>query len=78
MYFSQQESGQSTLCEHLIGLTAGEEEEERQEGVCMCVLGWWGGPMERTQRLRGKKSVSHQDLNFALSDVDKFISVRWT
>lgn len=28
MYFSQQESGQSTLCEHLIGLTAGEEEEE--------------------------------------------------
>lgn len=38
MYFSQQESGQSTLCEHLIGLTAGEEEvvveeeEEEREG----------------------------------------------
>lgn len=30
MYFSQQESGQSTLCEHLIGLTAGEEEERRE------------------------------------------------
>ena len=31
MYFSQQESGQSTLCEHLIGLTAGEEEDEEEE-----------------------------------------------
>lgn len=38
MYFSQQESGQSTDCEHLIGLTAGEEEEERF--WCVCV---WGG-----------------------------------
>lgn len=47
--------------------------------MCVCVCwGGGGGPMERTQRLRGKKSVSHQDLNFALSDVDKFISVRWT
>lgn len=27
MNFSQQESGQSTLCEHLIGLTAGEKGE---------------------------------------------------
>lgn len=34
MYFSQQESGQSTLCEHLIGLTAGEDEEEEER---------WGG-----------------------------------
>lgn len=31
MHFSQQESGQSTLREHLIGLTAGEEEKERRE-----------------------------------------------
>lgn len=64
MYFSQQESGQSTLCEHLIGLTAGEEEEKRQEGVCMCVLGWWGGPMERTQRLRGGKKCESPGLKF--------------
>lgn len=31
VYFSQRESGQSTLCEHLIGLTAGEEVEERKQ-----------------------------------------------
>lgn len=42
MHFSQQESGQSTLCEHLIGLTAGEDEEEER----------WGGGSNRGEKTK--------------------------
>lgn len=49
MYFSQQESGQSTLCEHLIGLTAGEDEEEEEDR--------WGGGLELR---RGNKDMGEK------------------
>lgn len=68
MYFSQQESGQSTLCEHLIGLTAGEEEEEER----------WGGFKGGVETKTWEKSVSHRDFKFVVSDVYKFISGRLT
>lgn len=45
MYFSQQENGQSIDCEHVIGLAAGEEEEEGFwcGGECVSVCVWAGG-----------------------------------
>lgn len=67
MYFSQQESGQSTLCEHLIGLTAGEEKEEGGGGFI-------GGEKTKTW----EKSVSHCNFKIVVSDVYKFISCRLT
>lgn len=69
MYFSQQESGQSTLCEHLIGLTAGEDEEEEDR---------WGGSNRGEETKTWEKSVSRWDLKFVVSDVDKCISGRLT
>lgn len=76
MYFSQQESGQSTLCEHLIGLTAGEDEKEEENW-------WWlvGRGRTRTEKRKqrhGGKSVSRQNFKFTVSDVDKCISDKMT
>lgn len=70
MYFSQQESGQSTLCEHLIGLTAGEDEEEEEDR--------WGGARTEERKQRHGRKVSRWDLKFVVSDVDKCISGRLT
>lgn len=56
MYFSPHESGQSTLCEHLIGLTAGEAKQERRGEV---------------ETKAWQESVSHRDFKFDVSDADK-------
>lgn len=69
MYFSQQESGQSTLCEDLIGLTAGEEKAEGGETTRR-------GDNYREETKIWEKCVSHWDFKIAPSNVDKFISDR--
>lgn len=71
MYFSQQENGQSTLCEHLIGLTAGEDEEEERWGRGQDSS---GGEETKTR----EKSATRRNFKFVVSDVDKFISGRLT